>query len=375
MILGTVTLIFWNSYSALLRQYQSSSNSTENVSVKQKEQLFTVFAKALDYRNSGRQDQAIKELEKAIAIDPLYVRAYLERSLIYYRQKKWEFARKDTDRVLELDPFESIALYNKGTGYNNDGEQSKALEYLEKTVRYNPQHYSAWLTIGRIYLNQKKYTNAKESLQNAIKIKHGPQAHFFMGTVQYHLQNLDEAIRHYSLSIAFGNKSVVVYRNRGACYSEKKQYVKSIEDMDKVLEMTPQDHTVHNSKGYSYAKLGKFAVAQQSVDTALKIRVTRAALDTKGEILNHRGQYKDALRISQQSLQIGEFGDVYYNRAISYYMLRKYDLARENYLKALKMDKLATEDEYFEDIPNNSKIYPQQQSMKTFFQQVKNQGN
>ncbi|WP_368239169.1 protein kinase domain-containing protein [Candidatus Uabimicrobium amorphum] len=375
LILGMVSFIFWSSYDALQRKYQALSNNrnfAKNIPGKsQKEQLFAVFAKAIEYRNAGEPDLALKEFDKVVAIDPSYTRAYLERSLIYYQKRNWDLASRNTNKVLELDPFESMALYNKGTGYKNNRKYDQALVYLEKAVKSKPMFYSAWLSIGRIHLGKKKYSEAAKSFNNALKVKHGPQAHFSMGVTQYRLQDYDEAIRHYSLAVAFGYKDVSVYRNRSACYSEKKQYAKTIEDINRVLEKEPQDVTMHNTKAYSYAKLGQFEVAKKHVNNALKIRVTRAALDTKGEIFNHQGMYDDALGVARQSIELEEFGDAYYNRAISYYMLEKYDLARTSYVKALSLEKLATEEEYFEDIPSNSSLSPQQQAMKEFFRRIR----
>ncbi|WP_372367656.1 protein kinase [Candidatus Uabimicrobium sp. HlEnr_7] len=376
IIFSVTCALFFSAYNSLMKKYEALRAKSLQVRVPKrdnssKKKMYLLYEQAIKYRNAGQDDLAIKEFSKAIAIDPSHVRSYVNRSSLYYKQRKWKEAVRDADKLLELDPFADTALYNKGVGYNNNGKTTKALKYLEKTVFLNPNSYGGWVVLGRIYTSQKKYERAKRVLENAIRVKRTQEAHFLLGLVEYRLNNMDAAINNYTLSIAFGNRSVEVFRNRSVCYLEKKDSAKAIEDIDKVIKITPRDHTLHNSKAYSLAKLGKFSLALSSVNDALRIRATPASLDTKGEIFNHMGKYDEALDIAQRSLRLAEQGDAYYNRAISYYMLGDYSRAKVNYLKALPLKKMATEEEYFEDIPKESALYLRRRRMKAFFAQIK----
>lgn len=49
-------------------------------------------------------DEAIKEYDKAIQMDPNLVEAYYHRGYCYYKKEEWKKARQDFEKASNLDP-------------------------------------------------------------------------------------------------------------------------------------------------------------------------------------------------------------------------------------------------------------------------------
>lgn len=63
----------------------------------------------------------------------------LDDALIYYK------------RAIELDPSNSVILYNLGILHNIRSEHNKAVNNLEQSITYGPQNVHAYLALGDAY--------------------------------------------------------------------------------------------------------------------------------------------------------------------------------------------------------------------------------
>ena len=82
---------------------------------------------------------------KAISIDKNMTDAYYNRAKIILTRKdidnpKIENAIKDLEKAIELDPQFQDALYAMAAAYKKLGDYHKTLEYIEKLLQIEPQH-------------------------------------------------------------------------------------------------------------------------------------------------------------------------------------------------------------------------------------------
>lgn len=102
------------------------------------------------YRRDARQ--AIPYVQKAIRINPKYVRSYWLLSFIYQRQKKYCEAQKVLNKALRADPKEKdLTFYFLGDLYLRMLDLSKASTFLKKSVILNPGNPTAHNALGVVY--------------------------------------------------------------------------------------------------------------------------------------------------------------------------------------------------------------------------------
>ena len=76
--------------------------------------VMLIIAEDLLKKNLGKYEEAIKDYDKAIELDPDYSDAYNNRGLAKYYLDKYGEAIKDFNKVIELTPNYTNAYYDRG---------------------------------------------------------------------------------------------------------------------------------------------------------------------------------------------------------------------------------------------------------------------
>ena len=92
-----------------------------------------------------KTDEAIENYSKAIDYDSDMTDAYYNRAKLILSQKtttkeKINGALKDLEKALELDPKFQDAIFAIAAAYKKLKQYHKSLEYLEKLLEINPEH-------------------------------------------------------------------------------------------------------------------------------------------------------------------------------------------------------------------------------------------
>jgi len=137
----------------------------------------------INYYNFGQYDAAIREFQKAIKIEPQSLDAHLYLAWAYEKQGKKEKAIGEYQKITEIDPNHLDAHYWLGIYYDSIGKKAEAIKEYEKVLSLNPRKekleiispvlYAFYYEQGVKSYNRRKYQEAKESFQKALKVKPG----------------------------------------------------------------------------------------------------------------------------------------------------------------------------------------------------------
>ncbi|MEK9180812.1 MAG: tetratricopeptide repeat protein [Patescibacteria group bacterium] len=111
---------------------------------------------------------------------------------------------------------------------------------LIKAIEKNPGSQEAYEGLGKFYLEQKKFREAKEVYEYLVNV-HSPKDGYFsaLGLIYFNLGNYDDAIVAYSKAIQLRPELPTRLVNLSLCYEAKGRIREAIDSVEKALEINP----------------------------------------------------------------------------------------------------------------------------------------
>ena len=195
---------------------------------------------------------AVFGFNRAIELNPTYIRAYYERGRAQAYRGNYTSAIASCTKILEMDPDEADAYYARGTIKIYLEDYADAIIDLDKAIELDAQHADAYKNRGGV----KFKLGASEATR---------------GNVEKAQRLYEAAIVDCDKALEIDPKDVDTYSNRGSIKIklgaseatrgnvEKAQrlYEAAIVDCDKALEIDPKDDSAYNNRGAAENVLGE----------------------------------------------------------------------------------------------------------------------
>ena len=187
------------------------------------------------YGKQEKYEEAVMELEKAIALQPAYADAYNALGVVYYLQKDDQKAIEQYLLAIEADPKQVKARTNLAILYQEQGEYRKAVQQIEKALEINPTYELAKNLLDEVRKKaDEQEAKALERQQAEAKRLTQPQAtppaktpqksaQFFFeaGTKLVRQGKLDAGIQEYRTRLERDPRSAEGYALLAMAYREK----------------------------------------------------------------------------------------------------------------------------------------------------------
>lgn len=199
---------------------------------------------------SGKEEEAIASLNKAIDKYNRHAQAYERRGKVNFILKKYHDAKRDYSKCLNLDPNNPYAFYGQARVQIIEEEREEAIKSLEfaikKSVALQSIHWKARRTKGKLHLELKQYDLAAFDLKlfaNRKFDKDNPnykwkrEGHFVYGQTLLGQEKHREAIEQFELAMDLEEDQVEVstseilrYRGLAKKHAGQNGYIKDIKD-------------------------------------------------------------------------------------------------------------------------------------------------
>ena len=148
------------------------------------------------YIDAARLDDAQRDLETALEINPGWPDAWLGRATVHLRSGRFAEARADVDRALELDPKYAGAYGKRCVMLTRLVGPAQALSDCERAVSLNPRDPEHWSNVGAVYKVLGRIDEARTSFERALKISpRHPSAHYNYGVLLLDAGRREEVVR------------------------------------------------------------------------------------------------------------------------------------------------------------------------------------
>jgi len=252
-------------------------------------------------------EEAMRELDQAIALKPDDAQAYLDRGNVQADVRRYAEAIRDYDQAIALDPDYTAAWYNRGNCYFSAGRVEEALRDLDRAIALKPDFAQAYVNRGIIHAAARRYAEAMRDYDRAIALKPAYAAAWFRrGSVYAKTGRPEEAPRDLDRAIALKPDYAEAYVNRGIIYAGDRRYAEAMRDYDQAIFCNPRNAEAWYNRGNVDLATDRPAEAIQDLDRAIELQRRDADAYYNRAIARHRmKQDREALADLLKVRQLG----------------------------------------------------------------------
>lgn len=118
----------------------------------------------------GKNREAIGDLSRVIDIDPKNISAYFNRALVYRNTRRLKEAISDFSKVIQLDGSHSVALYYRSQCYSEQGKYSQSIADMNNAISLDPENTSFQDQLQKLLVSH--CTSGAEELKSNLVVIH-----------------------------------------------------------------------------------------------------------------------------------------------------------------------------------------------------------
>jgi PQQ-dependent catabolism-associated CXXCW motif protein len=243
------------------------------------------YSRSIADADRGNYDEAIVDLNRAIAHTPTNAEAYYRRGRAFAMKGDYNDAMPDFLKAVELDPaknaeVQTILLDQKYAGaycqrasnYHDRGDFDRAISDYDQAIRLDPKYAPAYGGRGKSYYNKRDYVHAFADFDAAIGIdSKNVEAYEIRAAAYSDKGDYDRAISDYDQAIRLDPKNVPTYINRGNAYFNKRDYARAITDYDQAIQLDPNNVPAYINRANAYSNKRDYAHAFIDYDQAIQL--------------------------------------------------------------------------------------------------------
>lgn len=267
-----------------------------------------------------KTDQVKTNFLKAYELQPNNIQIIKELTNLFYDYRQWdkaaEFANKcvgcdNAERIIGLcnyenenyiaaekfllkavvkNPSDAIVNYTLGRTYMDMEMYKKAVPYFEKAAALNPEKNAWAYELGLLYYNNNNYRSAVTAFETAAKNGYVTSNDFnenYGYSLLYSGQYAKGEEKLVSIYQKKGNKEML--RDLAQILYEQKQYDRSLDYCQKLLEADSKDAKALYQAGLTFQKMGQKEKGQGMCDKAIEMDPSLASkrsksMDTSGAL-------------------------------------------------------------------------------------------
>ena len=274
--------------------------------VKDKDNKFTyLYSDALKYKFDGNLEEAAALFKECLQLKPESSASLYQLSIIYFRQKKFDFSYESINQALNLVPDNEWYLLQKAELAKVLGYDDEFTEVYEKLNKYFPDNPEYAYKLALIYYKQNKYDEAIKLL-NAIENTTGvvENISFLKNNIFYKQQRYDLLLAELKKLVSVFPDSVKYVDMLAKYYSSMRQSNKALLTYQNALKTFPGNKRLFLSLSDLYADMQNYGdgfiyllkgIGAQDVPIQNQIKIAQNYLNTNELDNNRKIQIYDSL--------------------------------------------------------------------------------
>lgn len=126
------------------------------------------------YDQRQEYDLALREYQRAAALDKKWALPYFNQGNVYVKQARWTDAIEAYETALLITPNSAWILNNLAWVQIEHGERAVGLELAEKAVSKEQDNPAFWDTLASGYLKVGRFADAETAVEKALALEPAP---------------------------------------------------------------------------------------------------------------------------------------------------------------------------------------------------------
>jgi len=251
------------------------------------------------YRDQENYQAAVDTFRKMIPLGDDNAKTGYQNVIDTYREaKQWPQATTAAKEAVQKMPDDRELRMVLDAQLADTGDPDKPLADVRSLLKGTPEDREVYVRLAIMYTRLKRYSDAEEALNKAellsTKADDKEYVHFLRGDTYEHEKKYEEAEAEFKKVLAANPQSAVTlnylgYMNadRGVQLEESLNYIKLAVSLD------PTNGAYLDSLGWVYFKLGKYDLAEESLNkAALRMGSDPTVQDHLGDLFQKTGRLK-----------------------------------------------------------------------------------
>jgi len=210
------------------------------------------------YRSAGENQQAAVQLESLVAAQPARYNARCDLGEIYLIQLDYEEALNQFNQAIRLDEDIYRGYLGAARALRNLNRYQEARENYEKLLDLRDDHPAYLYELGLTYADLGNHTTARDYFRRAVDLIKGEEP-----------SSEQKAGEAPPLSDEYREILSKVYTQLGLASVAERNYYEAIQNFDRALDSEPDLAAAYDGKGQAYRELGKLEEAEDYFKQAL----------------------------------------------------------------------------------------------------------
>ena len=201
-----------------------------------------LIAQTMSELKKGGWDAAFSFIDDYIQKTPI-IEAYLVRSEMYLEKGDFQNALKDIEKSITIDPTEAKAYFNRGLAHaKSGGDAKKSLDDFTKAIELNVNYAGAYTNRANIYLQMSEFQKAIMDCNKAIELSpNEAEPYYNRGLAYFNMEEPKKAFKDYNKVIELDPENAEAFFKRGFLNSQSGNTQEAISDYEEFLRLDPNN--------------------------------------------------------------------------------------------------------------------------------------
>jgi tetratricopeptide (TPR) repeat protein len=293
---------------------------------------------ATAYLAQRQNDQALAVYRKMTELFPEDAQPHFLIGTIRLAQRQSSEARQAFEKSIAISPDYLPPVEMLVDLDIAEGQYATSMDRVQKLIDKEPNRAQLWALRAKLYLAQKDFTRAEADFLKAIELDANLTPVYLLLAQLYVSSNRQQqAIEKLNATIE-KNKSVPALILLASIHERAKNFAAARDAYETLLTVSTNNALAHNNLAVIYSEhLGQIDKAHDLAKRARELNPNEPHMaDTLGWILFKRGDYRNALRLLQESSsKLPDNPEIQLHLGMAHYMLGEEDASRIALQKAV----------------------------------------
>ncbi len=222
--------------------------------------------------NTGRADEAVQFITRALKIKPADAQAHGNLGLAYQRMGNLELAERHFRESIRLDANKPVVWNSLGNVLREKGRAADAVKAYESTLKVNGKYPECWANLSKALVDLGEYERAFQAVSRALQIDPTvPDFHNQIAEVYRKGSKFDLAIRAYKKSLELDPTLYESMLGLATVYRESEDSEAALAMLNRLIELQPGHAKAYTVLGVLREQLGEAEAAADCFKKSIEL--------------------------------------------------------------------------------------------------------